>query len=212
MKRFLEQDFTAKYDRSGNSHIANTSTVTGAQSFCDSKTCSDCSPFFRTGGCDFTVFKGSFPHAVNKISIEEFINGFRRIESERCDLLFWDDDKIVLADMYCGNRDYITDHTLDGSPVAGKKTKVRLQIEATLELLYSVESIKDFISRKDQKVGIMAYRDKYEGHFGDAPAKVKASVRSFLRPTDAQARRNLVTPISHGFSYIMHKYPNVYKW
>lgn len=212
MKRLLEQDFTAKYDRSGNSHIASTSTITGTQSFGDSKTCSDCNTFFRTGGCDHNVFKASFPHAVNKINIEEFFNGFKKIESERCDLLFWDDDKIVLADMYCGKGDYITEHTVYGKSVAGKKTKVRLQIESTLELLYSVESIKDFISRKDQKVGIIAYRDKYEGHFEDTPAKVNASVRSFLRPTDAQARRNLVTPIAHGFSYMMCKYPTIYQW
>lgn len=211
MKPLLEQDFTAEYDRSGNCHIANISTVIGTQSFGDSKTCSDCNPFFRTGGCDHNVFNASFTHAVSLINIEEFINGFKKIVSERCDLLFWDDDKIVLADMYCGKRDYISDHTVDGKSVAGKKTKVRLQIESTLNLLYSVESIRIFVNRKGQKLGIMAYRNKYEGHFEDTPAKVKASVRSFLRPTDAQSRRNLATPIAHGFSYIMCKYPTIYQ-
>lgn len=212
MKQLLEQDFTSKHDVSGNRHIVRQLPVTGIQSFCDPKACSDCSPFFRNGGCDNTVFKVSFPHPVNKIEIEEFINGFTKIDSKRCDLLFLDNDKIVLADMYCGNSDYINEHYADGKPVKGKKTIVRQQIESTLDLLCSVETIREFIYSKTIKTGIMAYRDKYEGHFDDTSTKVKASIGKFLRPTEAQKRRSLVTPIAHGFSYMSCRYPDVYQW
>lgn len=212
MKQLLEQDFTPKHDISGNRHIARQQLITGRQSFGDPKACSECSPFFRSGGCDNTVFKASFPYPVNKIEIEEFINGFSKIESRRCDLLFWDNDKIVLADMYCGKSDYINEHSVDGKPVQGKKTIVRQQIESTLDLLCSVEPIKEFIYSKTKKTGIMAYRDKYEAHFDDAPAKIRTSVGKFLRPTDAQKRRSLITAIAHGFSYISCRYPDVYQW
>lgn len=212
MKDLLKNHFTSAYDPSGNPHTVQLLTFQGHHSFGDQNASRQCHSFFRDGGCEQLVFKVFSLTHINKIDIEEFLNEFRIINGDRCDLLLYNDSKIVLADMYCGSNDYIAPHNTDGKPVVGKKAKVRKQIESTLDVLYSIPEIAHYIDSKSHKIGIMAYRDKYEGHFDNNPAKIKASIGSFLKPTEALGRRNMIIPIAHGFAYMVNKYPHVYQW
>ena len=96
--------------------------------------------------------------------------------------------------------------------VIGKKTKVRQQIEKTIERLYSITDIAVFVDGLSEKFGIFAYRAKDDGLFANVPVRISRSKAMFLRFSKEQANRRLAAPMSHGFKYVMHSYPSVYQW
>lgn len=212
MKHLLAKDFSSHFDKSGTQHPVLSHTKQGLCKFGDSVACNSCPEFFKINGCDNSVFVADFPFAVTQIEIEAFIKSFKNIQRKKCDLLFYDKNKIVLADMYCGDIKYLEKHTADGTDQIGKRATVELQIKATLDLLYQVDTIKDYIDSKSEKVGIMAYRNKYEGLFEHLPNAIKSSANAFLRPTTEMSRRRITKTMAHGFTFICYKYPDVYQW
>ena len=115
-------------------------------------------------------------------------------------------------DMYCGMSEYLDPHLNDGNMVIGKKTKVRQQIEKTIDRLYTIPDIATFVNGIPEKLGIFAYRAKDDGLFANVPSQISRSREMFLRISKAQANRKLAAPMSHGFKYVMHSYPSVYRW
>lgn len=211
MKQLLETQFSQRYDTHGRSHPINEVIINNEIALCDYKACNRCIPFFASV-CGHETFLLHVSSPVKMLDIESFINSFPNIQGERCDGLFHDGRKIVLMDMYCGMSEYLDPHLNDGNMVIGKKTKVRQQIEKTIDRLYSIPNIAVFVDGLSEKFGIFAYRAKDDGLFANVPVQISRSKAMFLRSSKEQAKRRLAAPMSHGFKYVMHSYPSVYKW
>ena len=153
MKVLLEQDFAGKHGEGGRSYPIN-SQAKYDFAFGDSHACLQCRPFFADG-CNNQVFLVHSDHDITYIPIEEFIGMFPCFSNkERCDILLYDARKIVLSDMFCGQSAYALEHIREGERVIGKKTKVFNQIESTLDILYSVPAIADWIDARADKIGV----------------------------------------------------------
>ena len=211
MKQLLETRFSQHYDANGRSHPVNEVTINGDVALSDYHACNICKSFFyMTCGHQTFLLHASSP--VKMLDIESFINSFPNIQGERCDRLLHDGRKIVLMDMYCGMSEYLDPHLNDGNMVIGKKTKVRQQIEKTIDRLYTIPDIATFVNGIPEKLGIFAYRAKDDGLFANVPVQISRSKAMFLRSSKEQEKRRLAAPMSHGFKYVMHSYPSVYQW
>lgn len=209
MRELLQNQFSRQYDASGKSHIVNVVVERGDFSMHDDISCHQCQPFFSEQ-CEHETFKVSCRSEVERFRLEEFLNGFDSIRTDRCDAMLVGDNKLVLVDMYCGMSDYLDNHITDGRPVVGKKTKVRQQIESTL--LCSVNEIRAYIEGIDIKEGVFVYRAKDEEIFQNIPRKVTASYEKFMKFNREISRRRLQLPMEYGFRYVMISYPVHYVW
>lgn len=211
MKQLLEVQFSQQYDSHGRSHSIGEVVVNGDYSLYDDNSCNPCISFFKLHCNKQTIlFYSTSP--VKLLDIESFLNSFPKLQGERCDRLLYDARKLILMDMYCGMSEYLDPHLKDGNIVVGKKTKVRQQIEKTIDILYSVHDIAKFMDGITEKLGVFAYRAKDDGLFANVPVQISRTREMFLRISKAQANRRLAAPMSHGFKYVMHSYPQVYKW
>lgn len=211
MKELLENQFSLMYDPSRKRHTVQEDVLIGDRSLRDEQSCGQCKPFF-TQTCEHETFLIHADSSVRLLAIEGFLNSFPKIEGERCDVLLFDENKIVLLDMYCGMSDYLDSHRVEGKEVIGKKAKVRQQIEATLNRFYTVEDIAVYLDAIPEKFGVFAYRAKDEELFTNVPKTVARSMNQFLGISKAQTKRRLAAPMSHGFRYVMQAYPNRYQW
>lgn len=212
MKTLLEEAFASLYDaRNKGKHALLGKVCVGDAALSDNLSCGQCRPFFSMG-CDHETFRFHCDAPVDVYDIEKFMNGFAQIKGERCDAMLLGEGKLALLDMYCGMSDYLDQHFNDGKLVSGKKAKVRSQIEATIRLLYSCPEVASFIDGMKERVGIFGYRAKDEEHFQNVPKQVAQSVSKFLGFQRSIAKRRLAAPMSHGFVYVMHSFPERYIW
>ncbi len=211
MKNLLENEFTDQYEMTGKKHPVSFSTVVGNVSCCDEISCKQCIPFFYSN-CGHETFLLYSESELMILKIEEFINSFKKLSGNRCDLMLYDNQKVVLLDMYCGMSNYVDSHYTDGELVKGKRAKVREQITATIDLLYSVSAIAAHLDGIEEKQGIFGCRLKDEEMFLNIPKVVKSSAEAFMATAMAMRKRKISTPLSHNFSYRMVQYPTRYEW
>lgn len=211
MKNLLEEQFSKIFDSDHASHCVKYCQRSGNFSFHDDKACKQCIPFFSEN-CEHQTFLVHSDAVVEILDIEDFLNSFTSLQGERCDCLLYDASKIAFLDMYCGMSQYVEIHITDGKYVIGKKTKVRQQIEATVNRLYEITDIKNYIESKTERYGIMGYRAKDEEIFRNVPKKISSSVNKFLRIKKILQERRLSLPMRHGFKFIVVAYPSRYLW
>lgn len=211
MKQLLEEQFSKAFDANGHIHPVKERIINGDISFRDEKACSVCKHFFYSQ-CGHQTFLIHTTTDIHSIDIELYFNSFHQLKGERCDILFYDQNKCVLMDMYCGMSEYLNPHLMKGEIVAGKKEKVRIQISETIERLYSVPAIATFLDRLPIKEGVFGYRAKDEHLFLNTPKVISSTVQMFLRWSAMQANRRLAAPMEHGFRFLMNSYPHIYQW
>lgn len=214
MDNLLLNDFTIEH-RKQKGAVPTNSIVKSTNFYLnDDKPCDDennpCPLFFKNP-CKRDTFKVKVDTPVTIINIESFINSFK-IKGSRCDYILYDASKIVLADLTCTMDYYLYPHTRDGEMVQGKRIKARDQIEHTLEILCAVKSIRDYISKKRQKVGVLAYKVKDGDLFQNVPIQIDRTLAIWLNMEKEIEMRNISFPMLYGFKFEMVKYPNEYIW
>jgi len=214
MDNLLLNDFTIEH-RKQKGVVPINSIVKSANFYLnDDKPCDDenspCPSFFKNS-CKRDTFIVKVNTPVTIINIESFFNSFK-ITGSRCDYILYDASKIVLADLTCTMDYYLYPHTRDGEIVQGKRIKARNQIEHTLEVLCAVKSINDYISKKRQKVGILAYKVKDETLFQNVPIQIDKTLAIWLNMEKEIETRNISFPMPYGFKFEMVKHPDVYQW
>lgn len=210
MKTLLENDFALRYGDGGQSYSINT-LVKSEFLLGDYHACNQCRPFFKMG-CDHVIFHVVANNEVVYIPIEDFINQFPELsDKERCDVLLYDEQKIVLADMFCGMSGYAEDHLREGKMVIGKKAKVFNQIESTLDILYTIPTIATLIDSKVSKIGVFACRLVDMEHF-ISPSQMSSSMNMFLHMNRHLSQKPIAIRMKHGFEYVTCRYADVYQW
>lgn len=210
MKDLLLNKFLILHHKSLGSIPVNERSICGAISLNDNIACRSCIPFFANS-CEQEVLNFYSQDAIVLINIEEYLNNLK-ITGRRCDYLLYDENKIVLADLTCSMEEYLHPHLMLGEMQQGKRLTARQQIEHTLALLTEVPEIAEYINSKSIKIGLLAYRIKDEDLFVGIPKQMQDLLAAWLAMENDLEMRKLKFPMSHGFSFEMIKYPNVYQW
>ena len=210
MKDLLFNYFLIRHHTSKGSVSVNEKYISGAVSLKDDIACRSCIPFFANS-CEQEVLNFYSKDTVVLINIEEYLNNLK-ITGRRCDYLLYDENKIMLADLTCSMEEYLHPHLMLGEMQQGKRLTARQQIEHTLALLIEVPEIEEYINSKSIKIGLLAYRIKDEDLFAGIPKQMQDLLATWLAMENDLEMRKLRFPMSHGFSFEMVKYPNVYQW
>lgn len=210
MKNLLLNNFLILHHKSVGSIPINEKFISGAVSLHDDIACRSCIPFFANS-CEQEVLNLYSQDAVVLINIEEYLDNLKTT-GRRCDYLLYDENKIMLADLTCSMEEYLHPHLMLGVMQQGKRLTARQQIEHTLELLAEEPEIVEYIDNKSSKIGLLAYRIKDEDLFADIPKQLQELMTAWLAMENDLEMRKLRFPMSHGFSFEMIKYPNVYQW
>ncbi len=210
MKDLLLNNSLILHHKSVGTISVNEKCISGAISLNDNIACCSCIPFF-VNSCEKEVFNFYSHDAVVLINIEEYLNNLK-MTGRRCDYLLYDENKIMLADLTCSMEEYLHPHLMLGEMQQGKRLTARQQIEHTLALLTEAPDIAEYINRKSIKIGLLAYRIKDEDLFADIPKQMQDLLAAWLAMEKELEMRKIKFPMSHGFSFEMIKYPNVYQW
>lgn len=210
MKQLLETDFVKSTNSSACNHKVVGQSFSGKAVFYDNRACDQCS-INNEDGCNKQVFNVESSGDVEVVDIENFLNGFKKLRESKCDLVMYDNAKIAFVDMYCGQSKYVERYIAGGVEKEGKQDKVKRQIENTIKLLCNVPSINEFIGSLDNKIAIFACRLK-DNQNANLPEKIKQTQESFMSAMNIHKNRQIITPLSNGFSYLRVEYPNTYKW
>ena len=221
METLLEEDYI-QYHKMTGTYVTYHTTGQGQLSFHDAKACRECKQKnvqICDGQTDKQVFIVNTIREIHEIEIENYFNQFGVGSSaspkERCDLLLYDEHKIVFADMYCGQEKYALSYVNLKGKHNGKIAKVRSQINSTINKLKEVPSIKTRIESYQIKVGIFAVRYKShhdESCLNEQRDKADDAMLTFLQPDKESNNPLMFSPLSSGFLFTTVTYPNSYSW
>lgn len=210
MKTLLENDFVTYYGKHVGAHHVQLSQINGTKRICDSVACNQCLKFFRYN-CQHEVFVIKCASVVNIINYEKFINDCG-VKGDKCDLILYDTDKIVLVELTCSMEGMLTIHFRNGIPQQGKRMKARHQLSDSIHTLCKVTPIKDAIAKLQKRETIFAYRVKDEDLFQNVPIVIEKSERVWLELARQRESQQLILPMPNDFSFQMVKYPDEYVW
>ncbi len=211
MKEILEASFSRRYGQLIKEHSVNQKVLEGCCSLVDRNACEQCQSYFKDN-CGAETFIINTNSPVCLLFIEDFINGIADLKTEKCDYLIYDNNSIVLVDLYCGMSNYLGTHTVDGKSKIGKIEKARNQIESTITLFLVGDELESKIAGMAKKLGVFAYRAKDKEMFVNAPIEVMKSEKAFLGLYNNIRSRKLVFPLSNGFHFLTHPYPKCFNW
>ena len=211
MKTLLDNEFVRSKGIRVGAVVCKSATKTGHFVLVDEVACRQCIPFFHDT-CDKEVLK---IHATNPVIIIEHERFIKDLQAECggvCDYLLYDDNKIAFVDLRCGLSQYLQIHKKEGIPMEGKKATARRQIEASIERMYKNPDIATYIDAFSNKTGILGYRNRDDELFTDCPEtinQVEDVSLAFMRELE---ERQLIMSLSHGFSFMMIRYPQIYEF
>lgn len=214
MKQLLENKFSVAHGREPQKMYEECEIHSAGKFSCaDVTACNECSNFFKSN-CDSIVLQVESKTEVTQINFEYFIDkNFKKYTSSKCDFIFYDNgDKIVFGDFSCSFSEYIDSHVCNGEQKEGKRAKVQIQIKRSIEELYKVPEIAEYLDSHTKKIALFAYRAKDDELSHNLTSKLKASRDAFLGEFNALNKRKLKFQLTHDFIYTENRYPEVYKW
>ena len=120
--------------------------------------------------------------------------------------MIYDENKILFADMYCGNRKnlYPLNNKNDG-----KIAYARKQIVETFEKLYKVPALQTKLDSFLMKDGILAVREKEYNSLGDY--KELQNMAVFIQSSESMSIGK-PSMLDHNITFKIVKYPDMYEW
>ena len=209
MDTVINRDFHTYYGLSGMMPIS-VHTDAGRIAFHDAKACNAC----IRNSCDVCSgqnreenFIVACAHPINIANNESFLEQMTP-DPEKCDLMLYDNDKVVFVDMFCRQEKYVHPFVNMKGPQQGKLAKVRSQITNTIQLLSAVPSINNKFAGLKEKHGVFGCRLKQQNSSAD---NVAGNMGAFMAmPIAASVGR--YTPLVDGFMFTTKYYPDPYKW
>lgn len=181
----------------------------GDFSLVDSVACAQCKPFFHST-CNYEVLKLHADQPIELINHERFILDLKAEKGGVCDYLISGNGKILLIDLRCGLSQYLDTHHADGVEKEGKKATSRKQAEVSINRLYEEEHLSAHIDSYQDKIAMLGYRNVDDELFATCPSTISAAEKASLSMMRNLQSKRLATPLSHGFRFIMVRYPEVY--
>ena len=210
MKDLLEQEFAKGYGLTRKVPVS-VNVYGGSFSLCDDKACNSCDSTHNQN-CDKIVLHVKCETPIDVVDLEHFLDAFNdKISGKRCDLMMYDESKIVLCELTCSKSHLIVPHKRKDVWVPGKREYAYGQIDNTIRTLCHVALVHEAI-KKRKKVALFAYREKDFPIVDDFIGKIVQPMKDF-NPLEASiAAMNLSTDMSEGFSFVQVRYPDAYLW
>ncbi len=172
--------------------------------------------------CDHVVLKvDNRGKDVYVVDFETYMNSLPAKLSEgkrRCDLLMTDGlphNKIVFCDLCCYDERLIEPNDSLNMP-EGKRARARQQMAQSLEFLIGIDLLSHYILTFPERVCLFAFKSYRSpqpptiAKRDNAEANMLAMVTSPSSVSGQIVTENNV--MSHRFTFVQNKYPNVYNW
>ncbi|MBO4602843.1 MAG: hypothetical protein J5651_06760 [Salinivirgaceae bacterium] len=212
----LKKDFLEYYGLTGTNYQVSFYSGSGIIVEHDKKACRECKKAGKqqcSGENEEQTFIIQTGNDINIVDIESFLNQFGGRKAgmgKKCDLMIFNENKIVFADMYCGNRKNLFSHKNNlENEVPGKIAHARKQITETFEKLYNVPALKIIMNSFDAKEGLLAIREKEFSALGNNEASQNIEVFSLV--SDLMSR-GLYSMLDHNVRFKLVRYPEIYEW
>lgn len=209
MKDLLDNHFVPAKGTPVGSVSCDATTKSGDFSLVDNRACSQCKPFFHSS-CNNEVLKLHADNPVEIIEHEKLILDLKAEKGGVCDYLISSDNKVLFIDLTCGMSQYLESHLVDGEAKEGKKAKSRKQTEMSINRLYEEQHLASHLDSFPNKVAMLGYRNIDDELFANCSSKITSAEDASLSMMKHLQSRRLATPLSHGFNFVMIRYPDVY--
>lgn len=212
MKKLLDNDFVVYAGYSVGSVVCQTASRIGLFVLKDDIACSNCQRrhtyFYNT--CNYENMCIDAVNAATLINHETFMVDLKQKDGGVADFLLYTQNTVAFIDLTCGFSQYMESHETEGVVTQGKRVKAREQLDASINRLYQVPAIGQQLDSYQIKVGILGYRNIDDEMFVNIKSNLDKSEDAFMSMTKELETRPLKMPLSHGFSFQMVKYPQVY--
>lgn len=209
MKELLDNYFVPAKGAVPGSVFCIATTACGDFSLVDDVACAQCKPFFHST-CNYEVLKLHAGQPVELINHERLILDLKAEKGGVCDYIISGNDKVLFIDLRCGLSQYLDTHLVDGREKDGKKATSRKQTEVSINRLYEEEHLSAHIDSYQYKVAMLGYRNVDDEFFATCPSTISAAEKASLSMMRDLQDRRLATPLSHGFKFVMVRYPEVF--
>ena len=180
----------------------------------DNKACNQCNN--RVCEEQLCVLQFQNDDIVEMIDIEHFflqLDGLKAALKDKCDLMFCDDvHKIVFCEMSCALSKYVEPYWSNGKKQCGKRAKAYSQIKSVISKFMEVPALKAYIDNLAERVGLFALREKDMSAISQTEENMKQIEENMKVFTMSPAQNDMAVNMGNGFSFVVVKYPNIYKW
>ena len=138
--------------------------------------------------------------------VDQYTNALCAGEGKKCDFIVYDDrrDKFILDELTYSHEKYIIGI---GNRI-GKRIKARIQLSESINKLYSVPEIQNYISAFEKRIALFSYRIAESSD----DEIMSTSMAAFSAPTrllgDIEEESS---SMPHGFVYHQHIYPTPFE-
>lgn len=139
--------------------------------------------------------------------VNQYTNALRAGSGQKCDFILCSEEwfsVFVLNELTETKERYLEAFVQpqEGERRTGKREKALRQLEASIEKLYAVPELEEYINRFERKVALFSYRIP-EGDKGE----VGMSMAAFARPMSIVSSIQSSDTLGHGFSFQQRLYP-----
>lgn len=164
-------------------------------------------------GTGVSVLSNPQRRLITIVDFENFIGSWRGNAGtgQRCDFLIYDGtDYVVFNELSCCRLLYVEDQLPEdgnGGLRKGKRSKAFMQIRESIEKLYAVPQIAEYMDRIPNRVGLFSYRTN------DAENSIVGnSFRSFGRVKQIFSNIRLEESLPYGFVSEQRIYPDSFEF
>lgn len=212
MKNLLDNDFVVYAGYPVGGVACQTISYIGPFVLKDNVACGNCQRmhayFYNT--CNYENMYIDAVNAATLINHEAFMVDLKQEDGGVADFLLYTKNTIAFIDLTCGFSQYLEPHETEGVVTQGKRVKARKQLDASINRLYQLPTIGQHLDSYQVKAGILGYRNIDEEMFVNVKSNLDKSEEAFMGMARELEMRSLKMPLSHGFSFQMVKYPQVF--